>query len=93
MPNYTKNFTIGWSIGLVALVIFNLFMFLAPALYDVLISFVGSLEGLGILLVILLWPLFLVATGLAIFAIIIAIIIDIIVLGIFYSAQKKNKLA
>lgn len=93
MSNYTKQFTTGWTIGLIILVIFNLFMFFAPALYGLLINIVGSLDAAGILLILFFWPLFLAGAGLAIFGIIAAIIVDIVMLGVFYSAQKKYRLA
>ncbi len=89
MNKYSKNFIVGWSIGFTVLLILNLLLFFAPVLNNLVIDLINSFGDAAIILYLLLWPVLLFGTGLAIFGMILAIIIDIVVLAVFYSAQKK----
>lgn len=66
-------------------------MFLSPVIYEGVIDLITSLDIIGILIALFFWPVFLAAAGLAFFGMIIAIVVDIIVLSIFYVAQKTQK--
>lgn len=90
MNKYSKKFITGWSIGFTFLLLFNLLMFFAPAISDAIFDWIGTLGTGAIVAWMLFWPLFLANIGLAVYGMIIAIIVDIVVLLIFYSAQKKR---
>jgi len=89
MNKYSKNFIVGWSIGFTLLLIFNLLLLFAPALDDLVFEMINSRGTDAILVYLLLWPVLLFIGGLATFGMILAIMINIVVLAIFYSAQKK----
>lgn len=90
MNKYSKNFIIGWSIGFALLLIFNLLLFFAPALDNLVSEMLNSLGAAAVLVYLFLWPVLLFSGGLATFGMVLAIIVDIIVLIIFYSVQKKS---
>lgn len=90
MNKYSKKFIIGWSIGFSLLLIFNLVLFFAPILNDAVFDWVSTLGTGAVIAWLILWPVLLASIGLSIFGMMIAIVVDIVVLLIFYSAQKKR---
>lgn len=88
-PKKSKSFIIAWSIVLVALVIFNMALFLAPFIDDSLTAQLNNLGIIAVIIYLFLWPAFLFTGALATFGMLIALVVDIIVLTIFLLQFRK----